>query len=366
MGLVGLGTLSIAELSVDKTRVRSLVAATSIVAGTVSAVAAVVTALVLSHTNSNLRPTLGGILPLLVFVAVAGTLSAAMVTDDACIGMLRGEIQLTRNTLFAAVKLLLLPAAIYAWHGSGEQVMAVWLVGTVVSLGLAYRKIGRVAREDSWRPNFANLLEKRGLIWSHHFLNVAVVAPRTVAPIVVAALVSPVANAGFYTAVLITNFVSIIPSHLSTALFALNPHDKTALSRETRTTMRLCVVVSAVSAVVFGLGSHEILSVFGHSYVSAAPAMAILGLIVLPSSIKSHYVAIARVQGRMTQASFLATATATGEVIGVFVGAATGGVTGTALGLLVAYTLEAALFAPSVFRVLRGPVVSDPNLSAPA
>jgi O-antigen/teichoic acid export membrane protein len=359
MGLLGLGTLTIAELSIDRTRVRSLVSATSIVAGTASALVALAAALVLAHTSSDLKPTLGGIFPLVVFVVVAGTTAAGLVIDDACIGMLRGEIQLVRNTVFAAAKLLLLPAAVYAWHGGGEQIVVAWLAGTLISLVLAYRQIGRAAREDSWRPDFANLVEKRGLIWSHHFLNVAILAPRLVAPIVVAGLVSPAANAGFFTAAYITNFVTIIPSELSQALFALNPGDEVALTRETRLTMRLCVVVAVVSALLFGLGSHEILAVFRHSYVSAAPAMAILGLITLPSAVKAHYVAIARVRGRMTQAAFLATAAAVAEVVGVVVGAIAGGMTGTAWGLLAAYVVEAVLFAPTVLGVLRGPAVTD-------
>jgi hypothetical protein len=181
----------------------------------------------------------------------------------------------------------------------------------------------------------------------------------------VTALVGPAANAGFYTAALITNFVTVIPSHLSTALFALNPHDEVALTRETRTTMRVCVVVAVASAAVFGFGSHEILSVFRHSYVSAAPAMALLGLTTLPFAFKAHFVAIARVQGRMTQAAFVATVAAAGEVLGAIIGASVGNLTGTAIGILAAYLVEALLFGPTVFKVLRGPTSPESQPAVP-
>jgi O-antigen/teichoic acid export membrane protein len=127
--------------------------------------------------------------------------------------------------------------------------------------------------------------------------------------------------------------------------------------------MRVCVLVAIVSAAVFGFGSHEILAIFHPSYVSATTAMAVLGLTTLPSAVKAHYVAIARVQNRMTQAAYRATAAAVCEVVGVVVGAVLGGVTGTAVGLLTAYVVEALLFAPTVLKVLRGPAAVGPTSS---
>jgi O-antigen/teichoic acid export membrane protein len=355
VGLLGLGTLTIAELSVDRTEARSLIAAASVVAATVSAGAALIAGLTLSHTTGRLAPSVGGVVPLVMFALLAGTTAAGLIADDACIGLLRGRIQLTRNTVFAAGKLALLPIAIYALDlRHGEEIVLVWLIATVPSLVLAYRLIGGEAI-GSWRPDFANLVAKRRLIWSHHLLNVAVIGPRLLAPVVVAAVVSPSANAGFYTASLITGFVNIIPAQLSIALFAVKPGDAEALTKETRITMRLCVVLSVLSGLFFLFASHGILELFRRTYVSAAPAMAVLGFVTLPSAVKAHYVAIARVQGRMAQAARLATLAAAGEITGVLVGATTRGVTGTAVGLLIAYIVEALLFGPTVVRVLRGP-----------
>lgn len=355
IGILGLGTLTIAELSSDKRQVRRLVSAACIVAATASATAALVTGAVLGHVSVHLAPVLTGPADLICFTLLAGTVAAGLVIDDACVGFLRGYIQLTRNTVFAAVKLMLLPLAIYAWDtSSGEQIVLVWLIAMVLSVGLAIRLIAQAPADPSWRPDFANLIEKRGLIWSHHLLNVAVLAPQLVAPLVVTAVVGPAANAGYYTAALMTSFVNIIPGQLSMALFAITPGDEQALAREARKTMRLCVALAIASALVFSFGSHPILYVFRRSYVSADHAMALLGLCTIFFAVKAHYVAIARVHGRMRRAARLAALGATLEVSGIVVGASLAGVTGTAGGLLAAYFVEAILFAPTVVAALRG------------
>lgn len=356
VGILGLGTLTIAELSVDRHKVRQLVSATCIVAATASIIGALGTGAALGHTSRHLAPVLAGWLPLSLFALLAGTTAAGLVVDDACIGLLRGEIQLVRNGVFAAVKLALLPLAITMWDfGNGRQIVVVWLAATTLSLALTFRLIGRVPETGSWRPDFGNLVAKRGLIWSHHLLNVAVVAPSLLAPVAVAALVNPTANAGFYTALLVTNFVNIIPSHLSTSLFAIAPGDERALAHEARTTMRVCAALAVGSAVLFGFGAHLILHIFRHSYDSAASAMTLLGLATFPAAVKSHYVAITRVQGRMRRGAIFAAVAAALEIAGVVVGALAADVTGAAAGLLAALVLEALLFLPTVIAALRGP-----------
>jgi O-antigen/teichoic acid export membrane protein len=273
----------------------------------------------------------------------------------------RGGIQLKRNAIFAVAKLAFLPALVAA--GSvhfGEPIIISWLGAVLVSLVVAYRSLGAVAAHDSWRPNFANLIAKRRLIWGHHWLNVAVLVPNLAAPVVVAAFVGPAANAGFYTAQLVVSFINVIPSQLSTALFALRTGDEQGLSTEVRASMRVCLLLSLGSGIVFVTLSHFILHVFRESYVSAAPAMAILGLTTLPSAVKAHYVAISRVRGQMARAAVRASLAAAGEVVGMLIGVKVDGVTGVALGLLAAYLLEAALFGATVLGVLRGPQPAGP------
>ena len=106
----------------------------------------------------------------------------------------------------------------------------------------------------------------------HHWLNLSVQSPRLVIPVLVATIVGPSANAAFTAALLIVAFVNIIPIHLSTVLFALSPGDEVALHREVSKTMRICLILSVVSAPCFFLLSRFVLGLFGPHYTIAAPA----------------------------------------------------------------------------------------------
>jgi O-antigen/teichoic acid export membrane protein len=178
-----------------------------------------------------------------------------------------------------------------------------------------------------------------------------------VLPIIVAWIVSPSANASFYVALFTVSFVNVIPTQLSTALFALRPGDESALREEMRVSMKICVVLSVVSGPVFLFGSRIILEMFRHNYVDAAPAMAILGFTTLPSAIKAHYVAIARVRQQMRRAALRTSCAALVEVAASIAGAELYGATGVALGLLSAYVLEAVLLGPTVINTIRSPRV---------
>jgi hypothetical protein len=70
--------------------------------------------------------------------------------------------------------------------------------------------------------------------------------------------------------------------------------------------------------------------------------------------IKAHYVAIARVRGRMQQAALLTMVGACLEIGFAAAGGEIYGLTGLAFAFLAATSLEAILLAPSVFGVLRG------------
>jgi O-antigen/teichoic acid export membrane protein len=93
--------------------------------------------------------------------------------------------------------------------------------------------------------------------------------------------------------------------------------------------------------------------VFGHDYVTATAALAILGFATYPQTIKAHYVAIARVRGKMQSAALWTMVGGCLEVGFAAVGAILHGLTGLAVAYLIAATIEAVIFSPSVFGVLR-------------
>ena len=352
--VIGLNTLVISELSVDKRHARSLMLTAVTTVGTVALVLSAVVGVGLQSLSSAIREGVHGPVGLVVFVLLGTMTTVLLVLDDACIGLLRGDLQLKRNAVFAVSKLALLPLLIWAWASpSGLELVAAWLAGLVISIVTLGFQLAKLTRGEPARLEFRQLFEKRRLMVGHHWLNLSIQAPRLLLPVLVVLILGPRANAAFTAAFLVVSFVNVIPAQLSTVLFALAPGDEAALRHQVRKTMRICRLLSIASALFFLIFAGLILQAFGQDYEIATTALIVLGLTTFPLAIKAHYVAIARVRGRMQQAALLTTVGAGLEIGLAAAGAHIHGLTGLAIGFLVATVIEALLFSPSVFGVLR-------------
>ena len=352
--VLGLSTLLISELSNDRRHARALILTAATVVAAVTLILSAIVGFVLGVFSRALHPGLTGPVEVLVFVLLSVAATVLLVLDDSCIGLLRGDLQLRRNGVFAISKLLLLPVLITIWPDhSGTELEVAWLAGLLVSMGTLIRQLAKLTRGQPSRLDFRRIFEKRRLMLGHHSLNLSFTSPGLLVPVLVTIIIGPASNAAYTVAMLVASFVNIIPFHLSTALFALAPGDEKALAREVRKTMRICLILAVVSAPFFALLSVFILGIFGHSYEKAAGALAALGLITYPAAINAHYVAISRVRGRMQQAALW---TAIGACLEVGLAAGGGvvhGITGVAVGVLFGLTIEAAILSPVVFGVLR-------------
>src|SRR6202034_408190 len=128
-----------------------------------------------------------------------------------------------------------------------------WFAGLLISLVTLAIQLAKLTRGQSSRFDFQRIFEKRKLVIGHHWLNLSIQSPRLVLPVLVAVIVGPKANAAFTAAFLVVSFVNVIPSQLSTVLFALAPGDEAALRHQVRKTMRICRLLSLMSAVLFFL-----------------------------------------------------------------------------------------------------------------
>jgi O-antigen/teichoic acid export membrane protein len=352
--VLGLSTLLISELSTDRERARPLMLTAAAGVGTVALVVATCGGLVLERVSSAFQNTFSGPVGILIFAFLSALTTVLLVLDDSCVGLLRGDIQFRRNAIFAVSKLLFLPLLIAVWpNSSGEELVVAWLAGLAVSLASLSYQLGKLTRGQSSRLSFRRIFEKRSLMFRHHWLNLSIQSSRLILPVLVIAVVGPQATAAYTVAMLVVSFVNIIPSHLSTVLFALAPGDEAALRREVRHTMRLCLYLSIASAPFFLLLCRPILEAFGPSYEMASAALATLGFTTYPMAVKAHYVAISRVRGRMHQAAFRTMIGAIAEIGLAAAGGEIHGITGVAMGFLAATIVEAVLFSPLVFGVLR-------------
>ena len=358
--VLGLSTFVISELAIDKMQARSLMLTAAVIVGLLSALVSAGVGVIFQFFSTSISDGVAGLTGVLVFVILAVLSTVLLVLDDACIGLLRGDLQLRRNAVFAVGKLVLLPLLITVWAAqSGIELVVAWTAGLMVSMLVLVLELGRLTEGQSSRLDFQNLFRKRHLMFRHHWLNISIQSPRLVFPVVVALIVGPTANAAFTAAMLVVGVVQMIPNLLSTVLFALAPGDEESLRREVRRTMRISLVLSIASAPCFFIFSDLILRLFGPNYVVASTAMGILGLSTYPYALKSHYVSIARVQGKMQQAVLRTMAGACFEVGLAAAGGALYGLTGVAIGITLALSLEALVYAPAVFDVLRVPPESE-------
>jgi O-antigen/teichoic acid export membrane protein len=351
---LGLTTLLISELSKDRTHARSMLATSAAIAGGTGLVVSAAMVFVLQRVSAVFHTGFANPIGVPIFILLSTLTTVLLVLDDGCIGLLRGDIQLRRNSTFAAVKLLCLPIFIELWPAhSGMEIVAAWVAGLAVSAVYVVARLWQVTQGQSSRLDFRGILEKRRLVAGHHTLYLSINAPSLLLPVLVTATLGPVDGAAYTASSFVIFFVAAVPIHLSTVLFAVAPGSEATLRHELRKTMRISLVVACLSAPFFVLFSSTILGIFGEKYVVAATAMTILGFTIYPVAIKVNCIAVLRVRDQLYRASVLVAFGACLEIALAVGGGVVDGVTGVAAGLLTATLVEALIFAPTVFGLLR-------------
>lgn len=353
IGMTGLGTVLIAELPLRPEGRARLVAAGLLASAGVSAVLAVAYVLIAPRLSAELgllisQPGRAG-----VFVLGVALTGSILVFDQATLGLQRSSLQLWRNAIFSIVKIALLVGFSVALHDElGLGILESWIWGTALSmllLGVAMRLHGtRIAHRPQW-----SMLRGLGrTTLAHNWLNIAVQGPRLLIPVVVTAVVSASAGGAFYAAWTVVGFLFILPTHLSTALFAVASADQGSMARKTRLTLRVSVVAGLCGSAVLALCAPLILALFGRSYAREATVpLQILTLAYLPMVIKTHYVAAARVRRRIPRAAAVMVAWGVVEIGAAAWGGYVGGLAGLSTWFVAAMAVEAIALAPLVRSV---------------
>lgn len=352
--VLGLQTLVIGELHRRPGQEVPLIATALLAAGIGGAASGLIFAGVAPHLAPGLTPLGENPGTILLFATGVSLTAITLVVDQALVGLLRGHLQLGRNVLFAAAKLLaLLGAGLLARDRLGLTIFGTWVVGNIVSLvglGLLAALKGHLtlAALPQWK-----LLQGLGRAAAgHQVLNLTIQFPPLVLPLVVTIVLSATMNAYFYTAWMMAGLVFIGPEALGIVLYAVGARVSSGLVHTLRLTLALSLLVALIATAAVLLFANELLSLFGHSYpLQAALVLRILVLGVFPLIMKQHYVAIARIRRRPADALLLLTVGALFEVGLAAIGARIGGLTGLSLGWVVGVSVVALLVAPSVIRV---------------
>jgi O-antigen/teichoic acid export membrane protein len=355
VGMLGLGTVLIGELPRRTTRAGLISAAlaTSFGGSLVLGLGFVVLAPHFGRRFGHVSGTLGQAGLFAAGVALTGM---TLVLDQATVGLLRGHLQLARNVLFGAVKLLALPAvAVIAHDRFGLGITASWVVGMALSVVLLGTWLRLRGVPVMTRPQWSVLRGLGRTAVAHSWLNLAISVPRSLIPVLVTVIVSPAANGAFYAAWMLSGFLYILPTHLSTVLFAVASGDPRAVARKLRFSLRLSLLLGLPGMVVLGLGAHLALSLFGPGYARAATlTLWLLVLGYLPTVPKMHFIAVCRAAGRIPRAAMVFTLAAVLEIGAAAAGGAADGLKGLSYALLAVFVLEGLVTIVPVLKAAFG------------
>ncbi len=353
----GLGTLLMGELPRQSGKEVSLISAVLILVcgvGGCLGIMFAVTSPFLSPDFQTLRASFENIA--LFAVGVSFT-AITLILDQALVGLLQGNLQLWRNALFAAAKLLaLFGTSLWLQHVTGLTIYTTWTVGNAFSLlaliGYVVFKKGGSRRVNT--PQWSLLRKLGPAALQHHVLNLTLQAPDLILPILVTILLSATANAWFYVSLRIASIALVVPVALTTVLYAASSAQPATLARKMRLTLSLAFAVSVLANVVLLLGTKQLLGLFGQSYAEqAAWSLRILGLGTFPVIIRNHYVAVYRIQGRIAHALPSMIVSGLLELGGAAIGTRLGGLTGLSLGWLAPQCIVAIFMCPTIYKAVR-------------
>lgn len=355
IGVFGLGTTLIGELP-KRTRRGGLVAAALLASGLGSLVLGLGFAVIAPRVSARFADITGTPTRALLVAFSVVLMAVGLVFDQATIGVLRGGVQLYRNFVFSLLKLLLLPVTAFVLHDQlGAGIVASWAAGMTVSLAAAAIQLRRTGAAVLCRPDWGVLRALGRTTLAHNWLNLALVAPYSLIPVLVTVIVSPAANAAFYAAWMLVSFIYIIPQHLSTVLFAVASAEPQVIARKLRFATAVALLVGLPASIALGLGAHLALSLFGAGYARLATfPLELLALAYLPGIPKFWYIAVCRATGKVSRAAVVLASFAAVEVAVAAVGGYLRGLVGMSVALLAVAVVEGLATTPTVVKAAIG------------
>jgi O-antigen/teichoic acid export membrane protein len=244
-------------------------------------------------------------------VFAVGTLAMTVGATLDCVYLAerRGSDLFSRNFAVGAVKVLVLGLMALALGPNVLRLLGAWGVAAVVGLGLGQvllvRHIG-VARP----PGFSVLVRTargfRSRVTGHQLIGMGAGLLPYLLPLVVTARLSLRDNAYFYTTWMLAGLFLVIAPAFSQSLFAEGmhrPEELGALARSAFKTIGAILVPGLVAILILG---GTLLSTFGHAYSDNAVGLLRLAVLAsIPDAVTNLYVAVLRVETRLTVAASL-------------------------------------------------------------
>jgi O-antigen/teichoic acid export membrane protein len=297
-----------------------------------------------------------------LFVAGCVVTGFTLVLDAALTGLLQNPLRVYRGVTFSALKLALLPALAFAIPSVPLEVtiFAAWVLGKLLSVLLLAPFLVRHDHAVWTVPDLAALREQAPRALGHYLLDLVTQSPALILPFLVTVIFGAHVNAAFYAAWMMFAVVLLGPASLTMMLFTIGALQPATIAARMRFSLWLCLAASLVAAVGFYFLSGWILSWFGASYAhTGGPVLQILGLAIFAMTLKYHYIAVQRLNGRMVRAAAVLGVGGLLELALAACGGQWGGLTEFTWCWLLALYLEAAFVAPVVLRATRSALSAD-------
>ncbi len=238
---------------------------------------------------------------LAAFVVFTGASTLSTFADHAFIAERRAGFALARGLIFSLLKLPLPILLAAFFHSFG--IFASWGISLVVALLLSiflflprvqpgYRFFFTIRRRvvnDMLHFSFANYLS--GFFWG---------APGVVFPIMVVNLLGAELNAYFYIAWAVGGVLTMIPTAVSTSLFAEGSYDEEKLGTNIRRSLKMVLIILVPAVILILVIADKLLLFFGNPYSeNGTTLLRILALSTLPLAINIIYLGIKRVQKKL-------------------------------------------------------------------
>lgn len=298
------------------------------------------------------------------FLAVGTLWTASLLLDQVFIALRRADRVLYRSLVFGSGRLLLLGGLVYLVRNQGWlAVFGAWagatvatnLVGALLLLGLVRTRRPKPVR----RPGVAREMLWLGL--PNHGLNLALLAPGLLLPILVTEVLSASANAYWYTAWMIAGFLFIIPSANGMALFAEAANRPAALRRGAGQSIRVSLALGVPVALALALGIGFVLPLLGRSYVAGVLGpLRILLLGALPLPFIEAYVAVCRATRRLAEATLLCAVNGVLLLTAATIAGRSAGLSAVAVVWLGAESLTGCVAALRLLAIVRRYPVEQP------
>lgn len=356
VSILGLGTMLIGELPRQKGNEGSLICTALLIVGCVGGCCGVIFSIVVSFSSADFQILRASIANIVMFAIAVGFTAIVLVVDEALIGLLRSDLRLWRNTIFAAAKLAaIFIASLWLSSKTGMTVFITWTVGNILSLVALLALV--IIKQGGWRKVYRPQWKWLGHLGpealQHHVFNLTLQAPSLVLPILVTVMLSAVTNAWFYVSMGIADLSTAFPLALTIVLFAESSAQSGMIASKAKLTLSLAFITGLLTVSVLLLGAEQILGLFGQRYANeAAWCLRILALMTFPLIIKDHYVAVCRIQRRVGSAILPIITIAVLQLICAAVGAWLSGLLGLSLGVLAAECIGALFLLPTVYETL--------------